>query len=656
MTQTLLKLSRSLTGGLSREAFAAIADTVHRLVGNSTAVAVWELRDDKMTAICHIGFGADGREIAGANHRELFPGLVIESQKSVAIDNVSLRPELKLVRGKAGERFPAMLGAPLKMGGDIVGALVIYSPRVRGWTGNDVSLVESLAAQASVSIATAKLLEQIENDHRQLQTILDTVPFAIVRMDAKTSRLICNPAGCALLALPQVVEQGPEHWPNAKLIGPSGEIARGGDPLMRALRGEVTTAMELEVHLPDGRKITTLCNAAPILDRSGVISGAIGAFVDVSAQKSLREELDAKRRDAEAASIRKSRFLAAVSHDIRTPANAVSLLAELIRRTANDPAQAGEIPEIAKDLERSSISLVNLVSDVLDLARLDLGHLELRKSEFDFSNWLMDHGRQLRPLAEKKHLEFVCDPPQAGIRLHPDRIKLSRVLTNLIGNAIKYTEKGQVHVSAGLLPDRRPRVIVGDSGIGIAPENLAVIFDEFAQLKNPDRVKSSGSGLGLSICKRLVELMGGTLEVVSPPAREARFPSRCRRHASSNDGAHPMKPASVAFRVIGEFNRPDVIARWVDRPRPRNIEIDRHIERAWQQAQSRPGIELFDGPMCRLERFHAGKRLELELSPTSYKAFLGTNLTNSRLADQYGPDALANPVGLSCAWKVPMDI
>lgn len=105
---------------------------------------------------------------------------------------------------------------------------------------------------------------------------------------------------------------------------------------------------------------------------------------------------------------------------------------------------------------------------------------------------------------------------------------------------------------------------------------------------------------------------------------------------------------TVAFRVIGEFNRADVIARWVDRPAP-PIEMEKQIEQAWRQAQSRPGIQLFDGPLCRLERFRAGEKLELELTRTSYKIFWGTNLTNPSLADQYGPGVLANPVGLSCA-------
>ena len=181
----------------------------------------------------------------------------------------------------------------------------------------------------------------------------------------------------------------------------------------------------------------------------------------------------------------------------RTPANAISLLAELIRRSAQDPAQTGEIPEIAHELRRCSASLVNFVSDVLDLTRLDLGRFELHESDFEFNQCLSDAFHQLQPLAGGKNLEFVCNPFPTAVRLHADRIKLSRVLTNLMGNAIKYTERGRVCVSAERLPDGCIRVSVSDTGIGIAPENLSAIFDEFAQLKNPDRAKSTGSGLGI---------------------------------------------------------------------------------------------------------------------------------------------------------------
>jgi len=105
----------------------------------------------------------------------------------------------------------------------------------------------------------------------------------------------------------------------------------------------------------------------------------------------------------------------------------------------------------------------------------------------------------------------------------------------------------------------------------------------------------------------------------------------------------------IRFQAIGRWEAADVQVRWVPENRPRHDEVEKVIEQAWKDAQSRPGLKLFDGPMCRLERFAAGKTLELDLSPTSYRIFWGTNLNNSRLAQKYGPASLANAVGLSCA-------
>jgi len=234
-------------------------------------------------------------------------------------------------------------------------------------------------------------------------------------------------------------------------------------------------------------------------------------------------ELDRRRREAEAASIRKSRFLAAVSHDIRTPANAISLLAELIQRSSTHPEHVNDVPELAEELQRSSISLVGLISDVLDLTRLDAGRIDLHLSEFDLKQWMESECRLLEPMAAEKKLAFDCHGPDSPILLRTDRIKLARILTNLVGNAIKFTETGSVNVLAKILPDGRPEVSVIDTGIGIAPEHLKAIFDEYSQLKNPERVRSKGSGLGLSISKRLIEAMGGEILVQSEPGKGSTF-------------------------------------------------------------------------------------------------------------------------------------
>src|SRR6185312_13635060 len=154
-------------------------------------------------------------------------------------------------------------------------------------------------------------------------------------------------------------------------------------------------------------------------------------FVDISSQKELQRELDVRRREAEEASVRKTRFLAAVSHDIRTPANAISLLAELIRRTASNPAMAADVPNLAQELHGSAVSLVNLLSDVLDIARFDSDKVEMQESEFALNALLQDEQRQLQPLAREKGLTLEVIAPAEPLVIRTDRIKLARVLGNL---------------------------------------------------------------------------------------------------------------------------------------------------------------------------------------------------------------------------------
>jgi PAS domain S-box-containing protein len=522
--EVLLKLSRSLTVGQSRqEIFAAIARTIRLLLGSSVAAVLWEARGEEVEITAHEGLGKDGPQIFTAPRAGSFAGLVMDQSKPVAVGAVSQRPELAAERLRRGVSFNAMLGAPLISGPNVVGALVVYSPQPRGWTESDVSLVESLAAQAAVSIAAISLVEQLENEHRELQTIVDAVPFGILRTDAHASRLICNPAAAAMLGFPEVIEAKSSDWPKMTLVGPKGEIPQGREPLLRALRGEVTAMMELELRLADGETLSTLCNAAPIRDRSGAIAGAISAFIDISAHKSLRQELDRRQLQSEDASSRKSRFLAAVSHGVRAPAQAINLFAEMLRQAARDPAQMAEIPQITQDMERTSNDLALLVGDALELARLDLGPPELNEAEIDVGAWVEEQCSRFQSLARKKNLELIVTKPDPKIILRIDKVKLSRVLGILVDNAIKFTQRGEVRVETNLTDDRALRFDVTDTGVGIAPENHDSIFDEFIQLKSPQRAKTGGSGLGLAIAKRLVELMDGKLEVASELGKGSTF-------------------------------------------------------------------------------------------------------------------------------------
>lgn len=253
------------------------------------------------------------------------------------------------------------------------------------------------------------------------------------------------------------------------------------------------------------------------------------------------EELEIRRREAEAASGRKTRMLASVSHDIRTPLNTISLMAEVIRRTAGSPAAATQVPGLAQRLHANALSLADLVSDVLDIASIDSGRLALRESEFRLDELVREACQHLLPLAHAKRLRLTTEVPAQPIRLRTDRVKLSRVLGNLISNAIKFTDSGDITVGAALTPDGGLLIAVRDTGVGIAPDNRERIFDEYAQLQSAERGSATGWGLGLAICRRLVDLMGGQIAVESELGRGSVFtvylPASCVVEPSLPDSA-----------------------------------------------------------------------------------------------------------------------
>ena len=418
----------------------------------------------------------------------------------------------------------SVLAAPLRVAGWPIGTLELYGTQKTAWTEEQVALAESLASQASISLDAARLFEEVTQERQRLETMLRTVPFGVKVGNADATVIRLNPAGAAIFGVPadaNLVDQ--DVYSKVRMTQDGRPVPPESYPLRRVLREQQELRAEMDMMLPDGRRVNLLVQGSPIRGSDGRVIGAVAAFVDITVQKELQRELDARRREAEEASVRKTRFLAAVSHDIRTPANAISLLAELIRRTASNPALIGEVPELAHELHLSAMALVHLLGDVLDVARFDSGRIDIQESDFALGELLADEYRRMHPLAREKGLSLDYAPPPEPLYVRADRIKLSRVVGNLVGNAIKFTERGGVVVEASRNGEGWAEIRVSDTGIGIAPEHLPNIFDEFFQLRNPERDRNKGTGLGLTICKRLVDAMGGRLSVVSQPGAGSTF-------------------------------------------------------------------------------------------------------------------------------------
>jgi signal transduction histidine kinase len=205
-------------------------------------------------------------------------------------------------------------------------------------------------------------------------------------------------------------------------------------------------------------------------------------------------------------------------------------MAKVIRRTAEDPALVTQVPQMARRLQSNARSLVALVSEVLDIAHLDSGLLQRRDSTFSLNEFIDAVRRDLAPLAGAKSPHLDAEMPERIIRVRTDRIKLDRIVTNLLTNAIKFTTKGSVTIGADTV-DGAALIRIRDTGIGIAEAELERIFGEFAQLDIAVGERDRGRGLGLAICRRLANFIGASIAVESKvgvgTAFTVRLPPEC---------------------------------------------------------------------------------------------------------------------------------
>jgi signal transduction histidine kinase len=532
MLEQLLKLSRSITPDLARDdLLKKICESLAVITSNP--VAVLERRGEEMVVACSAGFGPGGPLPGSIPFPMSFAAFLDSTGQTAVVEDLRLRPDLVIPRLPNGEGFRSVLASPLKVHGRFIGTIEVYSFKPQTFDEGQFAMIESLAAQASFSLQDLEMVEKIREERLRFEVAFRTLPFGIaIAEDPRGARVRLNPAGCALLN----VAAGEDISVSAKArdrllknFSRGGLAVREEDlPMSRALRGEEVVGEELELALPHRPSMVFLTSASPFRDAKGAIAGAIIGFADITEQKKLHRELDLRRREAEEASLRKTRFLAAVSHDIRTPANAIQLLAEVIRRTHANPAMAAGMPDLIEKLQTNVKSLTDLVSDLLDVARFDTGHVGLEETEFSLDELIASECRIFEPLAAQKGLSLTFQPETPGIRLRTDRVKLARVVGNLVGNAIKFTERGSVQVTSALDEDpaRGLAIRIADTGVGIPADQFERIFDEFAQLRNPERDRGKGAGLGLAISRRLVTLLGGVIELESRPGEGATFTIR----------------------------------------------------------------------------------------------------------------------------------
>jgi PAS domain S-box-containing protein len=257
--------------------------------------------------------------------------------------------------------------------------------------------------------------------------------------------------------------------------------------------------------------------------QSGAPDYFIGFGVDITQRRQLAESLQQAKDAAEAANIAKSAFLANMSHEIRTPMNAIIGLTSLMQRAGATPEQADRLSRI----DNASRHLLSIINDILDLSKIEAGKLRLEDSDFNLSAVLDNVASIINPGAQEKGLVVEIDRDAVPAWLRGDMVRLRQALLNFAGNAVKFTDKGRIMLSALLLKDDDEgllvRFAVADSGIGITPEARQRLFQAFEQVDVSTTRKYGGTGLGLTITKQLAQMMGGEVGVDSTPGVGSTF-------------------------------------------------------------------------------------------------------------------------------------
>ncbi|MBW8904540.1 MAG: response regulator [Betaproteobacteria bacterium] len=306
-----------------------------------------------------------------------------------------------------------------------------------------------------------------------------------------------------------------------------------------------------------GNPIDTQVAVAPLLDDANRCIGSIAVARDVTQHKRSEEALRLAREAAEAANHAKSSFLARMSHEIRTPMNGVLGMTELLLETGLTGTQR----KYAETVQRSGKTLLGIINDLLDFSKIEAGKLELEKLDMDLRRTMEDIVDLLAERAHAKGLELACSiPPNLPTHVRGDPLRVGQILTNLLGNAIKFTDEGSVVIGVRPLAETATHVTmrfeVRDTGVGITAEAQSRIFEEFAQADGSTTRKHGGSGLGLAISKQLVEMMGGSIHVESDIGKGSTFwfTGEFEKQAARTDSTAPLGLLTGARALVVESN------------------------------------------------------------------------------------------------------
>jgi PAS domain S-box-containing protein len=466
-----------------------------------------------------------------------------------------------------GRKVVSLLLCPILVGERFWGFIGFddcHSPR--RWSHTEIDAVRAVGATMGAVIIRSHAADDLRRSERRLleasrlqEIIINTAATSIFTVDAQQRITRVNEAFCAATGWQpwQVIGQ------HCRVLGgsPCPEICSLYDPC----RSERIVHRQCIMSTRDGRRLVVFKNAELLRDERGRVIGGVESFVDITELTAAREQaeqasaqllvvnqnLQAAVEEARAASVAKSDFLANMSHEIRTPMSAILGMSGLLLDTPLQPRQK----EFAEAVRASGEALLEIINEILDFSKIESSKLKLEIEDFDL-RLLVDGVLDLLAIrAHDKSIELAAIlKANVPFNLRGDDGRLRQILVNFLSNSLKFTERGEVVLRINLLSrcdDRvRLRFAVTDTGIGIAREAQANLFQPFTQADTSTTRKYGGTGLGLAICKRLVDLMAGTIGLESAPGEGSTFWFEIELGTSLSTGPTP---------VLGELSKARVL-------------------------------------------------------------------------------------------------
>jgi two-component system sensor histidine kinase/response regulator len=367
--------------------------------------------------------------------------------------------------------------------------------------------------------------EELRVSEERTRLLLESAGEGIIGVSLDGKMTFVNPAACRMLGYSPDEFEGKELHILIHYAHEDGSSYPQEDcPMHKSISGGTACHIDSEVlWRKDGTSFPVAYSSNPV-HKDGSLVGSVITFRDVTDRKQADEQVRRAKEIAEEATKAKSDFLANMSHEIRTPMNAVIGMAHLALQTELTPKQADYLTKI----QRSAHSLLGIINDILDFSKIEAGKLEMESVDFSLDEVLDNVSTVVGVKVHEKELEFLMDTPQdVPLALVGDPLRLGQVLINLCNNAVKFTEQGEIVISTKLLEKQDEWVMlqfsVRDTGVGLTQEQKGKLFQAFSQADMSTTRKYGGTGLGLTISKRLVNMMGGEIWVESEAGKGSEF-------------------------------------------------------------------------------------------------------------------------------------